>query len=104
MLDVVAAGAASAVEPLAILHSDRDSADLHRSGDLPFVHLGEFLVVADDASAVAHDVEGFPFLVDGLAEVVAEFVIVVEELDLTDDGATLGVLEGNHSRLLVDSQ
>ena len=102
MLDVVTAGAASAVEPLAILHSDRDSADLHRSGDIPFVHLGEFLVVADDASAVAHDVEGFPFLVDGLEEDATEFIPVVNKAYLHYDSANYGDLQHIRTRILID--
>ena len=67
VLDMVAAGAASAIETLSVLHFDGDGADFHRSRNLPLVHLGEFLVIPDYAAAVADDVEVFPFLVDGLS-------------------------------------
>ena len=65
MLDVVAAGAAAAVEALAVLHAEAEDADRVRSRNLVLVNLSEFpVVVADDASAVVGDLQIGVFLVD----------------------------------------
>ena len=65
MLDVVAAGAAAAVEALAVLHAEAEDADRVRSWNLVLVNLSEFpVVVADDASAVVSDLQIGVFLVD----------------------------------------
>ena len=65
VLDVVAAGAAAAVEALAVLHAEAEDADCVRRRNLVLVNLSEFpVVVADDASAVVSDLQIGVFLVD----------------------------------------
>ena len=78
VLDVVAACTAAAIEALSVFHLDGDGAYLHRSRNLPLVDVGQFaFVVTDNPAVVLDNLEVLPFLVDGLAKVVAKFVAVV---------------------------
>ncbi len=105
MLDVVAAGAAAAVEAFAVLHPDADGADGVGGRNLVLVDLAELaLIVSYDAAVVGHDVEVGVFLVDDFLQGGADLVIRGQEPDFSDDVAALGVLHRHRSRLLVDCQ
>ena len=105
MLDVVAAGASAAVEPLAAFHAQADDAHRVRSGNLIPVHLAELaLVVADDASAVVSHLQVSVFLVDESPHRSAKLLLLRQEPHLFYHASTLCVLHGHHARLPVDGQ
>ena len=105
VLDMVAAGAAAAVEAFPVFHPDADDAGLGSGGDLPLVDFGELaFVVAYYSTIICHHVEVRPFFVYHISQVGGELVLIREETDIPDQRPSLGIADRDSAGLLVDRQ